>query len=236
MPSVTRAIQFPTSAVHPNTIVIPYADQTIVVLIKPVRSADTLSLIPNFEEKRSAATLIVENNCTSGVNGGFYTQDHHPLGLFEIEGERFGDAIDSNLVTGFFWRETDGRYSIDFSRPKDTVEYILQSGPLFLLPMTNPVSMVEDEAARRSFIGQDENAVIYIGVMFDEKNHFSGPLLGDVPVLLSNPSVRKLVSFTNVLNLDGGSASFFYGGDQESLVSELQSVGSLFCLREQQAN
>ena len=95
------------------------------------------------------------------------------------------------------------------------------------------IKLVQDEPARRSVVGKDKNNNLYLISIIEKDDHFSGPFLSYLPSIFFRPDVQKEWEFTEILNLDGGSASFFYdkGEDAELILPSLTQVGSLICLR-----
>lgn len=209
---------------------VTFASQNIRVVLSPILSWESVILIPNFADKKNASTIVSENNCSLAINGGFYQKDSQPLGLFKIGEKTLGQVIKSNLVNGFFWQTKDTR-QINFTYPEEEdFDFIFQSGPIFSLPRSQPVKIKDDKQARRSLIGEAKDRALYFIVLYDKDNLFSGPLLKDVPMIISQKELRQFADFTTLLNLDGGSASFFYSQDLITL-SELISVGSLLCVK-----
>lgn len=226
----------PTLSFQSNlqTIELPYEKQILRVLFKPISSNKSLSLIPNFSTKLSSSELIKKHNCDIAINGGFYTKEDKPLGLFTVGSKVYGEEISSTLVTGFLGADKEKHLSINKTVPEDADTFALQTGPLFTLPRNIPMSMVDDEFSRRSLIAEDEEGRFYAISMYDRDNLFSGPKLADVPVLLSIKKVRDEVRLTKALNLDGGSASFFYSKEDSIHLSELITVGSILCILAQE--
>ena len=82
-------------------------------------------------------------------------------------------------------------------------------------------------------IGKDKNHNLFLISIIEKGNHYSGPNLVDLPSIFFQPDVQKRWEFTEILNLDGGSASFFYdkGEDAELILPSITEVGSLICVR-----
>lgn len=217
-----------------KTLDVVSGDKTYRINIVEVPAADTMTLIPNFTAKDSSRTIVDRNSCNLAINGGFYQKNNTPLGLFQTHGSRLGSMIVSNLVTGFFWQEKNGVRHTGQTVPTrlDDVDFILQTGPLFSL--ANPTgSFVNDEPDRRSLLVLDKNNRLYLVEVFEKDNTFGGPELSKIPALFSQKEVQDVYPVTGVLNLDGGSASFFYvrGKDREFMLSELVPVGSVICVK-----
>ena len=220
----------PTQNAQSNlkTIEVPYEKQILRIYIKPIANDAAITLIPNFSTKLSSSELVKKQTCDVAINGGFYTKEDEPLGLFTIGSKTYGAEISSRLVTGFL-AYTDETLSITSVSPEEST-FALQTGPLFTLPRSTPLSMVDDEFSRRSLIAEGEEGTFYTISMHDRDNLFSGPKLADVPVLLSIKKVQDEVPLTKALNLDGGSASFFYSKEDTIHLSELITIGSGLCI------
>lgn len=195
-----------------------------------------ITLIPNFTQKENGQSLAISNHCNLAINGGFYQNDDKPLGLFLSDGKIYGQKISGNLVSGFFYQDKFNHREIAFTEPavRPGTDFILQAGPLFPLPRQKPIAIVDDKFARRMAVGKDGNGSFYFLVIYDRDNLFSGPKLADLPLLFSRSEVQNIANLTLVLNLDGGSASFFYASNGRATftLSELVPIGSLLCVKE----
>ncbi len=197
-----------------------------------VASDALLSLLPNFSQRLSGQQLVQAHGCALAINGGFYTQEGRPLGWFVSEGSQEGARIESNLVTGFFWQDRKGKRHISRAAPSEQdVDFVLQTGP-YMEVKNRPLQLISDEPARRSVLGIDDGGRLYFLSVIQKENSFSGPLLADLPVLFNNAAVQNAVPFRALLNLDGGTASFFYHTDDQEpfMLSELKPIGSLLCV------
>ena len=93
--------------------------------------------------------------------------------------------------------------------------------------------LIDDEPARRSLLGIDDQDRLFVLAVVQKENTFSGPLLVDLPVLFNDERVQRQVRLRIILNLDGGSASFFYNNtnNEPFMLSELTPIGSLLCMK-----
>ena len=183
-------------------------------------------LVPNFDAQLSGNTLIQNNNCTAGINGGFYTQEDKPLGLFKTNNILIEKEKEvTNLVTGFFSVDRSGYFHIS-STYDNSYPTILQTGPLMY--NINTLSIKNDKPARRQAIVQTTNNDFYIVAVTIQGQATSGPLLSDLPTILF--SVTEPFTVKTAINLDGGSASY-YRGDDGTELAELTYIGSLLCVK-----
>jgi len=207
----------PTPLTVPNGEVIEtiFNNTDYQLLVIPIKTENNILLIPNFTNGKNAEELVTENNCRSAINGGFYREDGNPLGLFYSHGEIAGKQIQSQLITGFLWQDKDSNrnFSRNLALAPEEADFILQTGPFM--------------------IGKDKNNNLFLISIIEKGNHYSGPNLVDLPSIFFQPDVQKRWEFTEILNLDGGSASFFYdkGEDAELILPSITEVGSLICVR-----
>lgn len=189
-----------------------------------------ITLIPNFREKLTTNEIIKTYNCQKAVNGGFYKENNTPLGLFISNSHILNEALESNFFNAFFWIDNKGQATISISRPQEDMPIAMQSGPLLYdngKPV--PISIAEDEPARRNVLAlTKEQEVIFI-TFFDSEQTLYGPYLSITPELIQSIDEKYGFSIEKAMNLDGGSASAFITEGQK--LYELVTVGSLFCIQ-----
>lgn len=216
-------------------IILQNAGQNYQVFLQKILSPERLVLIPNFSEKKSSKTLMQENGCLYGANAGFYTPDNKPLGLFKLRGRYINEKVhSSSLTNGFIYKTTGGFVDIVSQVPGFNIyhtadEFIFQSGPLFT-PETK-LSIANDKSARRILFAKTKADEFYFMAITESDNTNNGPLLAELPEiinLLNNQLATDNFQLTTLINLDGGSASAYYGEDGK-MVSELVPVGSFLC-------
>lgn len=187
-----------------------------------------LILIPNFREKKLSSTVMLDNNCSSGINGGFYTKNGLPLGLFYSAGEYLSDTTHNQaFFNGFVIHSASGVFDIVTQAPnpeQKNLDFFFQTGPV--LNPQQKLSIKNDERSRRILLAKTIDGEFFFLALTEDGNNNSGPYLEDVPKLL-----QKLpLAIASAINLDGGSASFFYQREGIKL-SELVTVGSFLCIR-----
>lgn len=216
-----------------NTSEIRLQDTSYRVGFAKVGKGRKLMLIPNFTQKRPSKDIVSEYACIRAINGGFYTTSYLPLGLFMVEQEIIGAVRKSELTNGFFWIDSAGKAYIAKALPEDwsNLPFILQTGPIVKLEGESiKLSIANDEAARRMFVGTDKMGNIFFFTVFDEKHSFNGPYLSKLPEVVEKIEEKLAIGLENVINLDGGSASAFY--TEKLFIEELALVGSVLCERE----
>src|SRR3989338_2670186 len=233
-PPETLPAQAPLSVPNGEIIEVAFNNTDYQLLVIPIKAENKILLIPNFTNGKNGEELVTENNCRSAVNGGFYREDGKPLGLFYSQGKSWSKQIQSQVVTGFFWQDKEGNRNLsrNLAVAPEEADFILQTGP-FMIVGDYQLKLVQDEQARRSVIGKDKNNNLFLISIIEKGNHYSGPNLVDLPSIFFQPDVQKRWEFTEILNLDGGSASFFYdkGEDAELILPSITEVGSLICVR-----
>ena len=211
----TKEEQPPAS---PADATVMLGDTTFSVYWQKI-NANNLSLIPNFDEKKTAREIIEEHGCQYGVNGGFYSSQHQPIGLFVARGIK-SPAVTNSTFNGFFSSDGEG-LSITRNAPTATVDFAIQSGPY--ITTASELRIGNDEPARRVLVVRVNTGWYFLAIA-EENNTFGVPLLSDVPKILS----KLPMDIDEALNLDGGSASVFYSQNGVRL-GELTPIGSFFC-------
>ncbi len=234
MPVTTEHPSSSTPTISPSlpppnqSIDIPVGGRTYRVAWLSVPDPSTISLIPNFTQKRTARSLIDNNDCSKVINGGFYTKDNQPTGLFVAGGKTLRDNIPNTLLNGFFVVDNDNRAAIDDIKPEGPLRIGLQTGPVLIRDgKIVKLAIRDDEFARRVVVGTSQKGAVIFLTIYDPENSWNGPKLADTPGVLSG--IMERLQLTDTLNLDGGSASVFTRGDLS--LQELTSVGSFFCIK-----
>lgn len=189
-----------------------------------------LELIANFSQEKKANDIVKEYNCRSAINGGFYTKESLPLGLFESNNYKNNQVIKSSLVNGFLLINDFLTPMITDIKPDGLTQFILQSGPL-LIVNAKPHKVISGNAdySRRSVAVVSGENKLYFFVFYKNDNKFLGPKLDELPEVLVDALIQEEIPYADAINLDGGSASFFKNDDIR--LTEVQNIGSLFCLR-----
>lgn len=228
-PTTSQEIHFPGEKID-----VLFELQTYTLWMMEIPSSRSLKLIPNFTQKEDGELLAETHNCAIAINGGFYLSEGKPLGLFIAQDQKYGEEIRSNLATGFVWQEKDGGKFISSNKPQNlqNLDFILQTGPHIMVG-EKKLKLVDDEPARRSLLSQTHEKKLFAIAVTEKESTLSGPLLADIPVILSSPEVKKFIDFETAINLDGGSASFFFVKQFRNpfVFSELKPVGSLLCVK-----
>lgn len=205
-----------------------YEEKVIRVIWHKVGEINKMHLYPNFEKHIPSSDFLDNNNCRSLFSGGFYTPESKPIGLFISEGEKLASSQKNVLFNGYFSISYQGNVEISsqvsFSNPR----IALQSGPLLFIENRElKLNLFDDKQSRRIVLGKTiDNEIIFLAI-YNPSSVFLGPLLSDLPSIITDFEMNSIFDFESVINLDGGSASFFYNTNHK--LEEIVSVGSYFC-------
>lgn len=229
-------------SITPTPLILPHGTITemefenekyLILWVKIPRSAD-ISLKPNFVQKFSGEKLIMDYNCDLGINGGFYLADDKPLGLFYTDRQELGKYVRSNIANAFVLSQVSGETHFTKSLPDDwqTSNFIFQTGPL-IIPSNIPLKLINDEKTRRSLLGKDTKNNLYLISVILKDDFSGGPNLADIPVIFYELKNKNILPLEEIVNLDGGSASFFHSEDEKNHLTlpSWTAIGSLLCVR-----
>jgi uncharacterized protein YigE (DUF2233 family) len=223
-PNITNTLPEPTGI----SKTITYAGQTYsydLIYSDP----KSLVLIPNFTQKEPVTTIIDTNKCLYATNGGFYDTKSNPLGYF-FTGSYSHKEIHSLLFNGFFTIQNDATPYIGPLLETRNIRLGLQTGPLlFKQGQILDLRIQNDEHARRIVAAVTDKKTIVFITLYSLESTFDGPKLADLPLFINQVNMQENLSITDAINLDGGSASAFYSANTN--LSELSSVGSVFCIQ-----
>lgn len=213
----------------PNKNVTVIKDDIVYSWTK-VSDLSKISLYPNYTEQLRTDELIKKYNCSSLINGGFYSKLDKPLGLFVTNGNTLSSAINSSLFNGFFIIDNN-QTRITYNKPGGTPTIALQTGPvLFFDGEPVDLRLIRDTQSRRSVaVVTKDRQVIFMSI-YNKGSVFTGPKLDDLPLFLNKIEAETGYEFQSAINLDGGSASAFITKDAN--LEELVHIGSFFCVKD----
>jgi uncharacterized protein YigE (DUF2233 family) len=176
--------------------------QTIVLRIDPARytfrvhyhPGEPLNLIQWREELPDAVAF---------VNANFFTPEFENIGLLVSDGVVHGQSYEGYGGTFAVENGTAGVWS-NMARPYqgESLEQAVQGFPMLVADGQQAYNNPDpDRATRRTFIGQDDQGRIIIGVT---------PLLGLKLVELSAYLPTTDLGLVNVVNLDGGGSTMMF--------------------------
>jgi len=151
-------------------------------------------------------------------------ENNQPLGQFYLNGTTLNHKSQSATFNGFLSQNIQGVLDIGKSSIENS-KFIMQSGPFFNLNSI-PIDYNE-KTARRHVIAKDSANNFYIFSIFTPESFSSGPSLSEIPQFFQKPEIKKIANFTDVLTLDGGSASVFFSPNDS--IHESTFIGSLLC-------
>ncbi len=225
--TLTQLQSSPNLLPSPPSILVTLENTPYAIYLQKISHPNLVSLIENFKTKDLSTTLYADNHCLSGVNGGFYTKDDKPLGLFYANGTWLNrQPHTASLFNGYVYKTKTGELKIDTTIPPlDSVNFLFQSGPLFT--SASRPSITNDEPARRILLGKTNTDELYFMAITEKNNTNSGPLLTNLPRIIQELNKETMKQFNLFINLDGGSASAFITKDVQ--LTEFVPVGSFLC-------
>ena len=194
--------------------------------------ANKTNIIPNFDEKLKSEELTEKYECLSGINGGFYTENHKPLGLFISDRKETGKYKTSDLLNGVIG-VTGGKGTIHRAGtlPEGEYKWAVQTGPLLALKGEYfTLSMARDKPARRMVGAVNQSGSLIFIAIYVKDSALDGPMLSGLPELVKGIDEQQDLKIISAINLDGGGASAWYNEGVRLL--EFNPVGSWVCLKE----
>ncbi len=186
-----------------------------------------LQLLPNFKLKLSSTELVKKHNCSTLVNGGFYSKDYQPLGWLVSDTKQISKPISSLLFNGYLSIKNHQPSITTF--PPENVLLGLQTGPL-LIQNREPLPLkIKDDQHRRRLVAAvtSDKQLLFLAITQND-SLFQGPLLADTPQIVRAIAAKLNHTIVHAINLDGGSASTFYNSKLH--LQEFSPIGSFFCL------
>jgi exopolysaccharide biosynthesis protein len=207
-----------------------WEDKDYAFELAKVEDIAKLSLYPNFQDKLSSSEFLEKYDCQFLVNGGFYTEDSFPTGLFIYNGIEVRSWRESALLNGLLSVNDFEIARITPDLPKDHLEIGLQTGPLLIENGDKlDLKLKNDKYARRVMAATTGSNELLFIVIFDPDSYVSGPYLADLPLILEKIEQISGLNFADAINLDGGAASMFYSKEQDIYLKEVSTAGSFFC-------
>jgi hypothetical protein len=163
-----------------------------------------LRVLDNPDGRHDLRAALAVGGCLAGVNGGYFTPDHTPLGLEICHGKQVHPQERNRLLSGLVTASA-GRFSIlrvaEYEGARRPAE-ALQAGP-FLVDGGRVVAGLEaTRAARRTAIATDGRG---LGALLA----CDALTLAEFARLLATPGLIPGLKITRALNLDGGPSTSF---------------------------
>lgn len=231
-PVINMLTTSPTPVEIPSTVnwdgEVSIDDRQYVYSVVKSIPGNSLRLIPNYDKKIWTADLLKTAGCKTLVNGGFYDTNFRPLGWFVSEGIQESREKTSSLFNGFVTIDKQADIDLSFDKPEQDVEYGLQTGPMLMSDgRVLRLQLARDKNARRVVMVVSDNQEAAFFVFYTKLSDQLGPMLTDLPVLVEKASRDSKVNPVEAINLDGGSASVFWDG--QDFLEESNTVGSWWC-------
>lgn len=230
---VLSAIEAPTTAPTPRiwrqSTVLNIDGVTIRISWAQVNPKE-VELYSNLKEQKLFEEIRVNKNCQVLVSGGFYSEENTHLGFFVANFETISQPIQSALLNGFLWINSNETVVIDSNPPNIIPRLGLQSGPLLMQnkePLT--LSIKDDETNRRIIAATTNSNQLYFLAFYRDGEDLQGPMLGELPEIINLFKKQTGIDIVDAINLDGGSHSIFI--TNYDLLREQARVGSYFCIK-----
>lgn len=191
--------------------------------------AKNMYLVNNSNAGKKMLDLVKEYKCTKGINGGFYTTDNKPLGWMVINNQEISLNKQSTLFNGYINIWGDRSFEISLEQPVNIPLFGLQTGPVLIFEgKVKKLSLIRDKQARRMVMGSASDGIFLLAI-FDSEAELSGPRLSELPTKVIEIANKENLAIESAINLDGGSASAFYGS--QGILDETNNIGSWWCVR-----
>ncbi len=185
-------------------------------------------LYPN-ENKLSGSEVEDKFGCSYLINGGFYDPYFKPIGLLISEGKEISPWQKNRLFNAVFSINRFDTARITREVPQDPLRVALQSGPLVFENGRKIAIKSSAVFERRVVVGvTGENKPVFL-VFWSQDNFLKGPSLEEVPYLIEEINKGFDLNIADAVNLDGGTASFFYNYNLK--LGEVKPVANFFCIR-----
>ena len=163
------------------------------------------------------------NNCTAGVNGGFFsdTPERHPLGLLISNKTIISQITDNGFISAGVVYDTGTNIKLErrhkLSHSIEQMHHAIQSGP-FLVEGGKPVNgLNQTRSARRTFIATDGKGTWCLGCSTSLTLHELATWLTNIKL----PNGNKIKA---ALNMDGGTSSCYWDSTDGSLIPAFRKV------------
>lgn len=211
-----------------SSVDLEYEQGLLRAVYTEVKDNSKISLHLNLSDKDTANQVYEARECDVLVNGGFYSKEGEPIGLFVTDGKTISSFQQNSLFNGILGVNKEGQAQIT-AKAGDYKEAV-QTGPVLVKDGTyKELSIKNDEPERRMVaVITNENKLLFLS-FYNPASYYMGPNLEDVPGLLKSFENETGIGVKDAINLDGGTASALYS--EGISLTELRPVGSFFCAR-----
>ena len=173
---------------------------------------------------------MMQNNCSAGVNGGFFSTDidKSPLGLLIQDG-----VLISGMETKGFWAsgilyDTGRTIRLErrqhLSTPIQDIQQAIQSGPFLVEHGQIVRGLNNTKRDTRTFVATDNAGHWCIGIS-------SALTLQELAEWLASGPKEIGFKINAALNLDGGSSSGYYAKDSQMYIPPIKQVRNYLGIR-----
>lgn len=195
-----------------------------------IDKSEKIELMDNTKEKSTFDEIVKSEECKKLVSGGFYKnvgEENVLIGLFKNNGKTINNYESNVLFNGILNISQDSKASIsDYEDSNSLIS--LQVGPVVVKNESVYSDFDDEKHSRRIIAAVDVDKNLYFVVIYDVSNTFSGPTLGELGFEVKKISDENSMKIVSAINLDGGSASFYF--DKDLSLNETKFAGSYFCI------
>ena len=174
------------------------------------------------QDSQSLPSALARVKAFAGSNGGYFHNDHTPLGLVVVEGKTLHPFERAKLLSGVLGVRK-GRIELVRSgqfRKGEDLQEALQAGP-WLLEKGAPVAGLDEQRlARRTIVASDAKGQWAIIVT-------SPVTLADAARMLSVKGIAGPWIIANALNFDGGSSTALHAEAKGRALIHIASFGAV---------
>lgn len=185
----------------------------------------------NLHLANTSGSLQQLHQCAFLTSGGFYGKNDKPIGLLIDRGQELSPWQENRLFNGLIgWNAS--RTVLEVTQPTQlqtfSYTWALQAGPV-VWKDGKPVELHlnRDQTARRLIAAITPDQQLILIVITTGDSLFEGPLLTDVPKIITAIAETYHLQFQSGINLDGGTASAYLSSSLR--LKELQPIGSYIC-------
>jgi uncharacterized protein YigE (DUF2233 family) len=181
------------------------AGQRVAVDVAVFSAKSTSLRVIDNPDGQSLATVMKQEKCACGVNGGYFDTEFKPIGLRVADGTTFSALRRARLITGILLQSDRGIDVIRASEFAGTKKIIaaVQSGPFLVEGSKRIRGLNDSQVARRTFAGIATDGRAFLGVCSDVSLAKLANIVTTAPIV-ADSKIRR------AMNLDGGSSSTFW--------------------------
>ena len=219
----------PSDSTTLSFVKIDYEPNQLTAAVSIPVSAENAIIRSNLEDTQTSVEILTQQSCELLVNAAFYTTENNHGGLFISNYEEIQSFRANQTYNGIFSINSLDTPRITPLVPTDAIRAAIQTGPILIEnTREKTIAIANDKYARRMIAAVNGNNEIIFITLYNTSSVFMGPLLSDVPSLITYLNTELNLNIADAINLDGGSASVFTTSGFS--LPEASPIGSYFCI------